>query len=110
MRQFVDEGLEYEAKGVAAWSAQRIHGNTRRNQRCVKLKVRHKSGRKLIRPDARLAGLVLFVLAKTDEMIPPRGQVARSVDRALQVMKAGRAIMIVANIIFPCPNEFYRRA
>src|ERR1700690_3586348 len=108
MRQFVDEGLEYEAKGVAARSAQRIHGNARRYQRRVKLKVRHESGRKLIWPDARLPGLVLFVLAKTDEMIPPCGQVARSVDRALQVVKAGRAIMIVANIIFPRPNKFYR--
>ena len=104
--ELVGERLEDPGEGVAARGAQSVGGNAERHERSAEGKIREESAGEFVAGNVG-GGSELLAFAETDEVIAPGDEIAGGVEAALQIMKAGGAIVIVVEIVLAGPEEFH---
>src|SRR5215472_3434257 len=102
--ELIDERLEDPGKGIAAGRTESVGGHAKRHEGSAKRKIRREFSGKFIASDVR-GGRKLFAFPKGDEMVSPRNKLARNIDTAFEVMKAGGTIVVVMKIVFAGPKQ-----
>jgi len=109
VRELVDERLRGEGNAVAPGCAERASGHADRDHRRIECEVRNEVLRELRTSNAGARSEVL-AFAERHEVISPRDNLARRVEATGEVVKAGRPIEVVLDVVFTRPQELHRHA
>src|SRR5262249_219515 len=101
----VDERLEHKRQGVAARRPQGIGRHAARHERCAKRVIADEAAGKFGGAYDRGRSEIL-IGSQAGELAVPGGTLGGGVGAWFKVVKAGRAVMVVMEIVFASPEQF----